>query len=76
MASRPPDENEDQARNRWMVIQVVRISGVVMAILGLLMIEGIVPMPKVAGYAMLAAGLVEVFLVPTLLARLWSSRNR
>ena len=76
MASRPPDENEDQARNRWMVIQVVRISGVVMAIVGLLTIEGIVPLPDVAGYVLLALGLVEVFLMPTLLARKWSSRER
>ena len=76
MASRPPDENEEQARNRWVVIQVVRTSGVVMAILGLLTIEGIVPLPKVAGYVLVALGLVEVFLVPTLLARMWSSRKR
>ena len=76
MASRPPDENEDQARNRWAVIQVVRAGGVVMAILGLLTIEGIVPLPEVAGYVLLALGLAEVFLMPTLLARKWSSRNR
>ena len=76
MASRPPDENEEQARNRWAVIQVVRAGGVVMAILGLLTIEGIVPLPEVAGYVLLALGLVEVFLMPTLLARKWSSRNR
>ena len=59
MASRPPDENEDQARNRWAVIQVVRAGGVVMAILGLLTIEGIVPLPEVAGYVLLALGLVD-----------------
>lgn len=76
MASRPPHENEEQARGRWMVIQAARVIGTIMAILGLLMIEGIVPLPKVAGYAMLAAGLVEVFLVPTLLVRMWSSRKR
>ena len=76
MASRPPDENEDQARNRWAVIQVVRAGGVVMAILGLLTIEGIVPLPEVAGYVLLALGLGEVFFMPTLLAPKWSSRER
>ena len=74
MASRPP-ENDDAARGRWMVIQIVRASGAIMAILGLLTIEGIVPIPEVAGYGFLAAGLVEVFLLPTLLARKWSSRE-
>ena len=74
MASRPP-EDDDAARSRWMVIQIVRASGAIMAILGLLTIEGIVPIPVVAGYGFLAAGLVEVFLLPTLLARKWSSRE-
>ena len=68
--------SDEVARNRWAVIQVVRAGGVVMAILGLLTIEGIVPLPEVAGYVLLALGLVEVFLMPTLLARKWSSRNR
>ena len=74
MASRPP-EDDDAARSRWMVIQIVRASGAIMAILGLLTLEGIVPIPEVAGYCFLAAGLVEVFLLPTLLARKWSSRE-
>ena len=74
MASRPP-EDDDAARSRWTVIQIVRASGAIMAILGLLTIEGIVPIPVVAGYGFLAAGLVEVFLLPTLLARKWSSRE-
>ena len=74
MASRPP-EDDDAARSRWTVIQIVRASGAIMAILGRLTIEGIVPIPEVAGYGFLAAGLVEVFLLPTLLARKWSSRE-
>jgi DNA-binding transcriptional LysR family regulator len=43
---------------------------------GLLALEGIVPVPRIAAWVLLAVGLVDVFLVPTLLARKWSSRER
>ena len=74
MASRPP-EDDDAARANDLDHHPAAASGAIMAILGLLTIEGIVPIPEVAGYGFLAAGLVEVFLLPTLLARKWSSRE-
>ena len=73
MASRPP---EDVARNRWMVIQAARAGGAIMVVVALLALEGIVPLPGIAAWVLLAVGLVDVFLVPTLLARKWSSRER
>ena len=73
MASRPPDE---VARNRWMVIQAARIGGVVMVVLGLATLGGAIPLPEVAAYVLLVAGLADVFLVPTFLARQWSSRGK
>jgi hypothetical protein len=74
MASRPP-ENDNQARNRWLVIQMLRLGGVVFVLVALLALQGIIPIPDVAAYAILFVGLVDVFLVPTLLARAWSSRR-
>lgn len=74
MASRPP---EDVARARWMIIQAVRVSGVVLVILGILTLEEILSgIPVVAGYGFIGAGLFEVFFMPTILARQWSSRDR
>jgi len=73
MASRPPDENEDQARQRWLVINAVRISGAVMVMIGLLGIEQVFNYPEVAGYVLVGVGLLDVFLVPLLLARKWRS---
>lgn len=64
---------EEQARNRWLVIQVARIGGVVMVVIGLLIADGAIPGPQWAGYGMLVAGLLDVFLVPTMLARKWRS---
>lgn len=73
MASRPPEE---VARNRWLVIQALRAGGVAMILVALAALQGALPMPEIAAYAILAFGLMDVFLVPTLLARAWSSRRR
>lgn len=70
MASRPPDDDKT-ARARWMTIQAVRIGGAVLALVGLLMISGRIDAPALVGYALFAMGMVEFFVVPTVLARKW-----
>ena len=74
MASRPP---EDVARARWMIIQAVRVTGGLLVIIGILTLEGVLPffVPEVAAYGFIAVGLLEVFFMPTILARQWSSRE-
>jgi hypothetical protein len=78
MASRPPEEpsgNDDLARNRWMVISVLRLVGFGTAVLGLLMSQGAVDIAgeanRLVGYVFLVVGLVDGFVVPQLLARKW-----
>ena len=77
MASRPPDEPERDAFRRWTVIQVMRIGGVAFAVLGLLMTQDAVVIAGEAnrrvGYVLLALGLLDAFVVPTVLARKWRS---
>ena len=68
MDDRPGDE---VARNRWMVINALRIAGVAMVLVGLLIVREVIPEPVWAGYIILAVGLADVFLVPLLLARKW-----
>ena len=65
--------SEDVARGRWMVINAVRASGAAMVVVGLLVIQAVIPAPDWAGYAILVAGLVDIFLAPLLLARKWRS---
>jgi len=78
MASRPPDENEDIARQRWGVIQLVRIMGFGMVILGILLARDAVDLfgeqNHMVGYAFVVIGLVDGFFMPIFLARKWSSR--
>jgi hypothetical protein len=70
MASRPP-EDETDARTRWMVINLTRLVGAAIILVGILGISGRIPMPEVAGYAFLLFGLFDVFAVPQILARKW-----
>lgn len=73
MASRPPEivPPTPQERARFLIISTVRLSGVVFALLGLLIESGRIDLPRAIGWMLIAAGLAEVFLVPRLLARRW-----
>jgi hypothetical protein len=73
MASRPPDQPDETARNRWMVINAVRLAGAAMVIVGILGVRGVFEYPAVAGYLLIAVGLFDVFWVPIMLARKWRS---
>ena len=63
--------SDDVARSRWLVIQAVRIAGVAMVLVGVLGVRGVFEYPAIAGYILIAVGLIDVFLVPALLARKW-----
>jgi hypothetical protein len=63
--------NDEVARNRWLVINAVRVAGVAMVLIGLLILRAVIPEPAWAGYTILAVGLADVFLVPLLLTRKW-----
>jgi hypothetical protein len=62
---------DEQARNRFMVIQAMRIAGVAMVLIGILIVRGRIDVDPIAGYILIAVGLVDVFAVPLVLARQW-----
>ena len=80
MASRPPDESDGAARNRWVVIQAMRVMGFGLAILGIVMSQDAVNLAgefnREVGYAFIAIGLIDGFFMPIVLARKWSSRTK
>lgn len=65
--------NDDPARARFMIIQVVRIAGVVMALCGMAIIAGKIALPQEVGYVLFLVGLIDAMLVPTVLTRRWKS---
>lgn len=65
----------DPAVARFAAIQLVRLSGVALVVGGLLIQAGRFPwlaeLPPELGYLLIALGLVEVFVLPFVLARRW-----
>ena len=60
--------DHDPAKARFLTIQAVRLSGVATAVLG-----GILPLPEIAGYILVALGVAEIFILPIVLAKRWRS---
>ncbi len=73
MQSQPDDT---QARNRFLMIQLMRIGGVAMVLFGIAVLRDAVDLPDLAGYVLLVMGIGEAFVVPHMLARLWSTNDR
>lgn len=63
--------SEDDARRRWMVINAVRLSGLAIALTGILGLGHVIKMPEIAGYLLVAAGLFDFFVMPVMFARKW-----
>ena len=61
--------DHDPAKARFLTIQAVRLSGVVTAVLGALVLGGILPLPEIAGYILVALGVAEIFILPIVLAK-------
>lgn len=69
----PADPGPDPAKARFIVLQLVRLSGVAMTLFGLLIATKRVDLPVVAGYFLLAVGLFDAFIMPQILVRRWRS---
>ncbi len=65
--------NEDLAKRRFMTLNLVRLTGVGLALFGLLIIAGKIQIPAIAGYVIFVIGLADTMIVPLLLARAWKS---
>ena len=61
----------DPARARFLIIQLVRFSGVALTVLGVAVIAGKIALPEVAGYGFVVAGVLDALVVPPILARKW-----
>ncbi len=65
--------NEDTARKRFMILQALRLAGIVQVVLGLAIAVDKLDLPHIAGYLLIANGMVDTFLIPVLLARRWKT---
>lgn len=65
--------NNDPARARFFALQLMRLGGLAMVIVALLGLNDVLPVPPVAAWPLLVLGLVEIFVIPQMLARQWRS---
>ena len=68
-----PLSPEDQARQRFMVLTMMRLSGIVLMVFGLAIAAGKIDLPAVAGYAMIAVGALDALVMPMVLIKAWKS---
>jgi hypothetical protein len=65
------NELDKRARNRFALLNLVRLAGLVLVLAGLAIHYGRIPAPEPAAWVLVAAGLVDFFFGPNFLARKW-----
>jgi hypothetical protein len=63
--------DDTRARNRWAAINVARLGGVALTVLGIMVLSGEVELPRVAGWIALVVGLAGALVLPGVLVRRW-----
>jgi len=71
-----PQSDDQRAKSRFIAISAIRLTGVAMVLFGIAVVQGVVGLPDMAGYLLIVLGMVEAFVVPTVLARAWRSNDR
>lgn len=67
------NDTEALARRRFMLLNLVRVSGVALALFGLAGIAGKLGMGKEIGGVLFLVGLFEALIAPIFLAKQWKS---
>ena len=70
------DLAEARARNGFIIINLVRFSGVALVMLGFAIVRGVIDLPYAAGAVIAVAGFFEVFFLPRFIARRWNAGDR
>lgn len=65
--------NSDPAARRFWAMQLARMGGIGIAVLGILIIAGKIAWPEPLGMVLFAVGAAAFFALPVLLARRWKS---
>lgn len=63
----------DPAKARFFIIAAVRLSGVALVFLGMAVLAGKLPLPRIAGYAIAGIGMFDAFVLPLFLTKRWKT---
>lgn len=65
------EPEEETARRRYIAMNVARIGGIAVLLIGLMIARGLVDGPWWLGTALAVGGLLGFFFLPTLMVRRW-----
>lgn len=75
MANETREEMEAKAGGRFAMISLMRLGGALMVVAGLAVQMEVLPLPMWTAYLLIVLGLIELFIVPRMLAKIWSSND-
>ncbi|MDE1467043.1 hypothetical protein [Aurantiacibacter sp. D1-12] len=67
---------EAQAKQRFILINLMRLTGVAMVLAGLVIANGAFDLPMWVGIILIVFGMIEALIMPTFMARMWSTNER
>lgn len=67
---------EARARTGFIIINLVRFSGIALVMLGFAIVRGVIYLPYPVGVVFAVAGFLEVFFLPRFIARRWNAGGR
>ena len=67
----PKADSPGHALARFLIIGLMRLAGVVVVGIGILIVRGVIEGYAWAGAVIIVVGLVDVFIVPQMLAKKW-----
>jgi hypothetical protein len=67
---------EEQAKQRFMMLNLMRFAAIIIVAVGIAIIGGKLPIDPVAGYLVLVVGALDFFLVPRILKAAWQKQDQ
>ncbi len=64
-------DDESRARARWITLQLMRVSGAALVMVGAIIAVGRTSLPTAAGTVLMLVGLLDATVIPLVLARRW-----
>ncbi len=70
------DKHEDPAKARFLMLQLMRLGGLLLVLGGILIVADKISGPPFLGYGLLVLGIFEFLFMPLMLARRWRTPPR
>lgn len=68
--------DENLARRRFAVLNVIRLGGLALVMFGLAITQGVIDLPRKLGIVLALVGMFDFFFVPRLFAKRWHESEK